>query len=242
MQVLDAAAPPPTAVEHDSGLEPSVSARARVRLPPAGSLDRLLLTHASRLIYPLATIIATSALTSMEHAFLTRPTGGSASTLSAKYQAETHFSLLFPEYSEDAVTTAAALLRIIWTRVPLLRSAIAHVVSVTSLFVAISGLGVVTVNILQPALNSPDSVLSIQITEDVIQSRYLGIIIARLENLHGEEESASLLASARREQGKERSPLSLAVLQRFQSSSLRRFQDSVIIHTIDVEEFDETLI
>jgi hypothetical protein len=243
LQVLDAASPPPTAVEMDSGLEPSTSAQSRVSLPPAASLDRLLLSHASRLLYPLATIVATSALSTTEHAFLTRPTGGSASTLSAKYQAETHFSLAFPDYSDDSVATAAALLRIIWARVPLLRSAIAHVVSVTSLFVAISGLGPVTVNILQQTSNAPESLLSIQITEDVIQARYLGIVISRLEKLHGEDGLAHpAMYSRSSDQAKEKSPLPQAVLQRFQNSSLRRFQDGVIIHTIDVEDFDETLI
>jgi hypothetical protein len=133
--VLDAAAPPPTAVEADNGLETPIS---NTRLPPSGSVDRLLLSLGSRLVYSLATIVAACALSPLEYAFICRPTGGGAAVAAHRgdaqysYKEASRFPPL-PDFGSDALGAAAALLHALWMRLPLLRTPIAHAVSVVAL-------------------------------------------------------------------------------------------------------------
>jgi hypothetical protein len=129
LQVMDAAVPPLTSAAEDSGLETALLASGFVKLPPTDSVDRLLLSQSSRLIYSLAGMIASAWFGPVEQSFVTRPTGGAA-IIDWRYgfKTLTEFPLkMMPDVGPDAVATAASLLRTLWERLPMLRTVIAHV-------------------------------------------------------------------------------------------------------------------
>jgi hypothetical protein len=171
--VLDASSPVPTAVDVDSGAEAPTS----TRLPPDGSLDRLLLSLGSRLVYSLATVVATCALFPQEFSFICRPTGGGAAAAAHRgdahytYKAASRFPPL-PDFGKDALETAASLLRTLWMRLPLLRSPIAHAVSVAALQVS-AMLGAVEVQVSRAdwASGSAAETFHVEVPEEIVQVR-----------------------------------------------------------------------
>lgn len=150
---------------HDDGNEPPLPLLMKLALPPVGSSDHILLQQSSRIIYTMASILATSAFAPWELNFITRPPTGAdvyntsvssgAQGTRLRVKAVTNFPAL-PDYGPETLTAAAVLLRDMWNRFPLLRSAMAHVVSVTILAMAMN-LGSVTVMVQRSAIGGPDA-------------------------------------------------------------------------------------
>ena len=246
--MLDATSPSPTAPSEDTGAEAgtlSMSGSLRgAGLPPAGSPDRLLMSLGSRLVYPLTSIVLANALSPAEMAFIARPTGGPCVFRTAVACA---FPAL-PDYGCDAAPTAAALLRSLWMRLPLLRAAIAHIAAVTALATA-QMLGPVHVSIQRPpqrpaaagALAPAEEPLSVTVPADVVLSRFLGVALDRLQ--HDAAGGAATAAARRRLNCGAHAlhPLVSAVQARLANSSLCRADGVVLLGSIDVEEYDETL-
>ena len=241
LQVLEAAAPRPTTVSVDDGEERSTTAPAAASsMPPTGSLDRLLMAQASRLLYPLATIVAANAFSPTEAAFICRPTGGrcpahafTATTGDAAFPP-------LPDFGTDAAATAACALRLLWGRLPLLRSIIAHVLAATALSLA-QALGAVQVTVSSsssPGRGAADSFV-VTVPDDVVVARYLGIVLDRLQTEMGAPEGgggASAVGDAR-----DAHPLVGAVHSRLANASVLRTDGVVLLGCLDVEPFDVTL-
>lgn len=269
--VLDAASPAPTAVSDDSGEERGTvtgeGADARplgASLPPTGSVDRLLMVQASRLVYPLATIVAANAFSPTETTFICRPTGGSCQYA---YTVATSFPAL-PDFGTEAAATAAGLLRALWTRLPLLRCIIAHVVSATALNLAMA-LGTVQVTISsgsgsgtnRGAASRADRVaklsashagsstgdgvdsVTVAVPDDVVLARYLGVVLDRLTAELGAPEGSGAggAAVAPGSRAPPPHPLAGAVQGRLSNASILRSDGVVLLGSIDVEPFDVTL-
>ena len=259
LQVLDAASPPPTAVSEDTGAEVGTaeggSGGFSASLPPTGSVDRLLMSQASRLVYPLATIVACNALSPTEHAFITRPTGGPCQF---RYTTQACSFPQFPDFGTDAAATAASLLRQLWARLPLLRGIIAHVVSVTSLATAMA-MGAVNVTILRGASSSPSPAsasgagnsnnnssssvdgFSVTVPDEVVLARYLGVVVDRLQQELGAGEGGRTAVGVGGGKPLADHPLVNAVTSRLLNSSVQRADGVVLLGSIEVEEYDETL-
>jgi hypothetical protein len=284
LQVMDAACPAPTSVADDSGEELHASASA-VKLPPTDSVDRLLLSQSSRLVYSLTGILGAAALSGLEQAFITRPTGGAALDWRYGYRTLTDFPpAAMQELGHDAVASAAALLRTLWERLPLLRTVIAHVATVSLLNVA-NCVGDIRVWVYRrgllggsrpsstaTALQGPGKAggeagagdadgFAVNIPEEVVQARLAGVLLARLEAEPGQYGvagaasgkprsfsssiagglSSSAGGGAQGDSARRRvHPLVVAVEGRLRASTIKRV-DGIVMGTLDVEEFDETL-
>ena len=236
LQVLDAGAPELTAVADDDGRETVAGEAARAfKLPPTGSLDRLLLTQASRLAYALATVVATSGLTPSEVAFMARPVGGTATGWQMAYALTSPLPPL-PEFGDDAVGGAAGLLGSLWDRLPLLRTPLAHVVATTALAQA-NQLGEWAVAV---SRTGAEPAFSVQLPEEVVQARYFGVVLARLDR-GGSRFRTGGGGGATTRTAAAHTPLAAAVDGRLRASHIRRI-DGVTLASCDVEEFDVTLI
>jgi hypothetical protein len=209
-------------------------------LPPTGSLDRLLMSQASRLLYPLATIVAANAFSPTEAAFICRPTGGRcpAYAFTATVASDAAFPPL-PDFGADAAATAASALRLLWSRLPLLRSVAAHVLAVTALSLA-QALRAVQVTVSSSASGADSFVVAVP--DDVVVARYLGIVLDRLQTeMGGEGAGRGAAATADVEAPPHEHPLVGAVRSRLANASVLRPDGVVLLGSLDVEAFDVTL-
>ena len=222
--MLDAASPGPTVVAEDTGLEPPFLAPgSSAKLPPTDSIDRVLLAAGSRLVYSLTGLLAMNAFSPLEEAWVIRPTGGATSGFtygpippsstqsaptagggaatnggSSSVGPSTCFPFL-PDFGADALDAAAALLRALWARLPLLRSAIAHAMASTALCMA-SQFGPVSIQVTRAGSSSAQLQQSndeqqhtagatvnnnnsfiVQVPDEVVQARYCGMLLDRLD-------------------------------------------------------------
>ena len=225
--------------------EPSLPLLHNLALPPAGSSDSILLSQASRIVYSLATVICTSRLAPWESSFICRPTGGSGSAgldLLSHVRTKTVSNFpMMPDLGADAISTTAVLLRDLWARFPLLRSAIAHVVSVTALAMAAS-IGIVTVMVQRPTeskssnngnVAAPEWIF-VTVPEEIIQARFLGVVLERLNRSITQKSLPGFVDT------NSQHPLVAAVESRLKASVVRR-PDGVIIGSFEVEGFDQYL-
>jgi hypothetical protein len=230
--------------EGDDGSEPPPHALAALALPPGGSPGEAQLRAGSRLCYALCTVCCCGALSDGEVAWLARPMGGGATFLGGGGGAQLRFApaVCFPflhPFSPSAVRHAAALLRRLWDAAPLLRTGLAHVAAATLLAVA-ARLGAVTVHVALPG-GAPG--VDVEVTEEVVAARYLGVGVERL--------AGPPAAQGRRPGGGGgggsggggggggRHPLATAVEGRVRGAELRRL-DGVVVITLDVELPDES--
>jgi serine/threonine protein kinase len=234
LQVFDVTTPSLTSLISDNGDEVHIADSAAIKLPPLGSTDRMLLCVSSRLVYSLATVVAAAALSSPELSFVTRPPAGMVLDWRLRVRVIHSFPSL-PEYGSDALCGAAFMLRALWTRLPILRTCIAHIVAVTSLSLAgmMGGFSIEIVG--APSGNAADALQTISVNEDVVMGRFIGIILARLawngsnDQKNGRSSTSSLLH-----------PLVSAVESRMRVAQVRRV-DGIVLGSIETEEFDPTL-
>jgi hypothetical protein len=237
--------------------EPSLQLLHKLALPLVGSSDAHLLTQASRVAYALATVVCAAVLAPWESAFVCRPTGGSSSAsldLLAHVRTKTVSNFPpAPELGADALVAAAVTLRDLWSRFALLRSALAHVVAVTALSSAAS-MGIVTVMVQRPpssgqvaaaavsslsshsssavsAASAAPEWIFVTVPEDVVQARFLGVVLERLRR------SFTAAEEAEAESGDDAAGLVAAVRARLRASVVRR-PDGIVTGTVDVEEID----
>ena len=245
---------PPVAERH----VPAGHCCGAAKLPPTDSVDRLLLFQSSRLVYALAGVVAAAAPGPLETAFVTRPSGGAALDWRFGYRTLTDFPEDMPETGAEAVATAAALLRSLWDRLPVLRSAIAHVTAVTFLSVC-NAVGDLRVWVFRrdggggaggggsgaggaggAGSESADG-FAVNIPEELVQARMAGMLLARLD-----EDPRGLLEGGGGGGGVEvaepgrRHPLLRSVEARLRATTIRRV-DGIVLGTLDVEDFDETV-
>jgi hypothetical protein len=236
--------------------EPSLPLLHNLALPPAGSSDSILLSQASRIVYSLATVLCCSRLAPWENSFICRPTGGSGSAgldLLSHVRTKTVSNFPnMPDLGADTVCAAAVMLRDLWARFPLLRSAIAHVVSVTTLAMAAS-IGIVTVMVQRPVDNKSDGSNSsprngningniniapewifVTVPEEIIQARFLGVVLERLNRSITQKSQPGFIDT------NSQHPLVSAVETRMKGSVTRR-PDGIVIGNFEVEGFDQYL-
>ena len=244
--------------------EPSLPLLHNLALPPAGSSDSILLSQASRIVYSLATVLCCSRLAPWESSFICRPTGGSGSAgldLLSHVRTKTVSNFPnMPDLGADTVCAAAVMLRDLWARFPLLRSAIAHVVSVTTLAMAAS-IGIVTVMVQRPVDNksggsnsnsspgngngtgtgtgtgtgniAPEWIF-VTVPEEIIQARFLGVVLERLNRSITQKSQPGFIDT------NSQHPLVTAVETRMKASVTRR-PDGIVIGNFEVEGFDQYL-
>lgn len=226
--------------------EPSLPLLHNLALPPAGSSDSILLSQASRIIYCLSTVICASRLAPWESSFICRPTGGSGSAgldLLSHVRTKTVSNFpMMPDLGADTISTAAVLLRDLWARFPLLRSSIAHVVSVSALAMAAS-IGIVTVMVQRPVETKASSGgnsaapewIFVTVPEEIIQARFLGVVLERLNRSITQKSQPGFVDSNYLQH-----PLVAAVETRLKASVMRR-PDGVIVGSFEVEGYDQFL-
>ncbi|RYG52246.1 hypothetical protein EON66_09950 [archaeon] len=231
LQVLDACSPPPTVFEHDDGLELSDAGSAK--LPPSGSTSRFLLSQASRLVYSLCGVVCTAALSTVESAFVTRPTGGALIDWRLKVVCLSKAPALL-SFGDDAVATAATLLRDLWRRLPALRTCIAHVCTATILSMC-ALFGAQTVSV-QRATGAAEA-FNVTISEETVYARICGVMLTRLRMEIGRDETSSRFSAL---SPVAHHPLQVSVESRLRSAEVRRV-DGIVLTNVDVEEFEPTL-
>jgi serine/threonine protein kinase len=250
LQVLEAGSPAPTAEVDDDMLESATLADLYSKLPPSGSLDRILLENSSRLVYSLVTILAANELSDLEKAFIVRPTGGAFCDWRYQYKCVSPFPLL-PDFGSDALATAAFLLRSLWDRLPLLRTPIAHIITNTCLHLSMrfGALHVLVEKLPEPPSKYTSGAtdtkgngesFTVILAEEIVQMRFLGIALERLSAELGEDGWDRLSKQRSAQLQLPKHPLQMAVDQRLRSSALRRI-DGIALGTVDLEEFDPTL-
>jgi hypothetical protein len=241
--------------------EESLQALCCTALPAGGSWEEALLACCSRLAYPLATIMCCSALAPWESSFMTRPTGGSASFLDASelracpLGAFPPSAACWPAFGPSSQASAAGLLRLLWERLPLARTGLAHVLAVTALATA-ARLQPVTVSVSSSASSSSSSSsgsgssrsssaplsFTVEVTEDVLAARYAGVVLERLQQGLPELQpqpsagsgSGSGSGRAQQQQQRQLHPLVASVEGRLRGALLRR-SDGIVLGSLDVE-------
>ncbi len=212
---------------------------ARAPLPPGGSTDAAFYhtRAAPRAAYACATLVTASALAASEASAVTRP----FTRALPGYRHRALGSLPQPlALSYSAMLSAAAVLRELWDRQVLLRTALAHVCAVTMLaFVA--RLDALAVEVTLPRRGGGGvEAFTVDLPADTVVARYLGVLLARLNGGVLEEGGSSSGgggggggSGAHGAHGAH--GLVRAVERRLRGAEVRRAEDGIVLHCIDVE-------
>ena len=117
--------------------------------------------------------------------------------------------------SHASIGEAGGVLRELWDRFPLLRTAIAHVLAVT-LLGWVSRVGGVSIEV--TLSGSPTQPFAVELGEETVAARYIGVVL--FARLNGEGEVHSLTR---------------AVEGRVRGAEMRRDKDGVVLWCVDVE-------
>jgi len=220
--------------EDDKGLEPSLAALVDLATPPHGSSNAFLFQCASRIAYSASTLLCCGILTEEEAGVVRRPFGGRGHQHLQRYRTKTTTpSLPGLPVSPGAVWEAGGVLRELWDRFPLLRTALGHCITVTLLsWVARVGSVCVEVSVCGEKFSSsnegPLPPFTVELGEETVAARYIGICLARLNGESGIEGGTAAMH-----------PLVRSVEGRVRGAEMRR-EDGVVLWCVDVEHVEAT--